>query len=44
MAKAVTFDLAQSTEQIEIGAPARFNFGVLGGKVRQTPQTNITIN
>lgn len=44
MAKAVMFDLAQSTEQIEIGAPARFNFGVLGGKVRQTPQTNITIN
>ena len=44
MAKAVTFDLAQSTEQIEIGAPARFAFGVLGGKVRQTPQTNITIN
>ena len=42
--RAVTYDLAGQSLDIEIGAPARFAFGVLGGKVRQTPQTNITIN
>ena len=42
--RAVTWDIAGQSLDIEIGAPARFAFGVLGGKVRQTPQTNITIN
>jgi hypothetical protein len=42
--RAVTYDLAGQSLDIEIGAPARFAFGALGGKVRQTPQTNITIN
>ncbi len=44
LVRAATFDLAGSSLDLEIGAPARFNFSVLGGKVRQTPQTNITIN
>lgn len=42
--RAVTWDIAGVSLDVEIGAPARFAFGVLGGKVRQTPQTNITIN
>jgi hypothetical protein len=42
--RAVTYDLASASIDIEIGAPSRFNFATLGGKVRQTPQTNITIN
>jgi hypothetical protein len=42
--RAVTYDLAGQSVDIEIGAPSRFNFSTLGGKVRQTPQTNITIN
>lgn len=42
--KAATFDLANAALDLEVGAPARFNFSTLGGKVRQTPQTNITIN
>jgi hypothetical protein len=42
--RAVTYDLAGQSLDIEIGAPSRFNFSTLGGKVRQTPQTNITIN
>ena len=40
----VTYDLADQSIDIELGAPSRFNFSTLGGKVRQTPQTNITIN
>jgi hypothetical protein len=42
--RAITYDLASQSLDIEIGAPSRFNFATLGGKVRQTPQTNITIN
>jgi hypothetical protein len=42
--RVVTYDLAGQSLDIEIGAPSRFNFSTLGGKVRQTPQTNITIN
>jgi hypothetical protein len=42
--RAITYDLAGQSIDIEIGAPSRFNFAALGGKVRQTPQTNITIN
>jgi hypothetical protein len=42
--RAITYDLAATSFDIEIGAPSRFNFSTLGGKVRQTPQTNITIN
>jgi hypothetical protein len=42
--RAITYDLAGQSLDIEIGAPSRFNFATLGGKVRQTPQTNITIN
>jgi hypothetical protein len=42
--RAITYDLAGQSLDIEIGAPSRFNFSTLGGKVRQTPQTNITIN
>jgi hypothetical protein len=42
--RAVNYDLAGQSVDIEIGAPSRFNFSTLGGKVRQTPQTNITIN
>jgi hypothetical protein len=42
--RALTYDLAGQSLDIEIGAPSRFNFATLGGKVRQTPQTNITIN
>jgi hypothetical protein len=42
--RAITYDLAAASMDIEIGAPSRFNFSTLGGKVRQTPQTNITIN
>jgi hypothetical protein len=42
--RVVTYDLAATSIDIEIGAPSRFNFSTLGGKVRQTPQTNITIN
>jgi hypothetical protein len=42
--RVVTYDLAATSLDIEIGAPSRFNFATLGGKVRQTPQTNITIN
>lgn len=42
--RAITYDLAGQSLDIEIGAPARFAFSALGGKVRQTPQTNITIN
>jgi hypothetical protein len=44
LARVVTYDLAGQSADIEIGAPSRFNFSTLGGKVRQTPQTNITIN
>jgi hypothetical protein len=44
LARAITYDLAGQSLDIEIGAPSRFNFSTLGGKVRQTPQTNITIN
>lgn len=44
LVRAATFDLANASLDLEIGAPARFNFSALGGKVRQTPQTNITIN
>lgn len=44
LVRAATFDLANASLELEIGAPARFNFSALGGKVRQTPQTNITIN
>jgi hypothetical protein len=42
--RVVTYDLASQSLDIELGAPSRFNFSTLGGKVRQTPQTNITIN
>lgn len=44
LVRAATYDLANSSLDLEIGAPSRFNFSALGGKVRQTPQTNITIN
>ena len=44
LARAVTYDLAAQSVDIDLGAPARFSFGTLGGKVRQSPQTNITIN
>jgi len=44
LVRAATYDLGNSALDIEIGAPSRFNFATLGGKVRQTPQTNITIN
>lgn len=44
LVRAATYDLANSSLDIEIGAPSRFNFSQLGGRVRQTPQTNITIN
>lgn len=44
LVRSATFDLANSSLDLEIGAPSRFNFSTLGGKVRQTPQTNITIN
>ena len=44
LVRATTYDLASQSIDLEIGAPSRFNFAALGGKVRQTPQTNITIN
>ena len=44
LVRATTYDLASQSIDLEIGAPSRFNFSTLGGKVRQTPQTNITIN
>lgn len=44
LVRAATFDLANASLDLELGAPSRFNFSTLGGKVRQTPQTNITIN
>jgi hypothetical protein len=44
LVRAATFDLASSSLDLELGAPSRFSFSALGGKVRQTPQTNITIN
>jgi hypothetical protein len=44
LTRAATFDLAGQSLDLELGAPSRFNFSTLGGKVRQTPQTNITIN
>jgi len=44
LVRATTYDLASQSIDLEVGAPSRFNFTALGGKVRQTPQTNITIN
>jgi hypothetical protein len=44
LVRATTYDLASQSIDLEVGAPSRFNFAALGGKVRQTPQTNITIN
>ena len=44
MPRAITYDLATQSVDIELGAPSRFDFGTLAGKVRQTPQTNIQIN
>jgi hypothetical protein len=44
LVRVATFDLAGQSLDLEVGAPSRFNFSTLGGKVRQTPQTNITIN
>jgi hypothetical protein len=44
LVRVTTYDLASQSIDLEIGAPSRFNFAALGGKVRQTPQTNITIN
>jgi hypothetical protein len=42
--RSITYDLASSAVSIDIGAPSRFNFSTLAGRVRQTPQTNIEIN
>lgn len=44
LAKAVTLDLLSFELGIELGAPTRFDFKTLAGKIRQTPQTNIAIN
>jgi hypothetical protein len=44
LARAVTSDLLNFRVRIELGAPSRFDFKTLAGKVRSTPQTNITIN
>lgn len=43
MRRAVTVDLLNFTTRIELGSPARFDTKTLAGKVRQTPQSNITI-
>ena len=44
MPRAVSLDLTSYKARIELGSPARFNLGTLSGKVRSSPQTNITVN
>lgn len=43
MPKAVVYDLAQRTTRIELGSPARFDFGARAGGQRGTAQANITL-
>jgi len=41
--RAVSLDLMAYKARVELGSPARFNLGTLSGKVRSSPQTNITV-
>jgi hypothetical protein len=41
--RAVSLDLQAYKARVDLGSPARFNLGTLSGKVRSSPQTNITV-
>lgn len=41
--RAVELDLTSYKARIELGSPSRFDLKTVAGKVRSTPQTNITI-
>lgn len=43
MPRAVTIDLTSYKVRIDLGSPSRFDLKTLAGKVRATPQTNITV-